>query len=169
MHMNIMRDLVPWSRSRSRAPAAYRGGEVVSPFAALQQEMNRLFDEAFVGFGMPAGQMGLSGGWPKVEISEAEKDIRVSFELPGAEEKDIEVLLDEGDLVVRGEKRSETEDKERRFTERFYGHFERRIPLGQDVKEGDIRAEFRNGVLTVTMPKPERAEQKAKRIPVNAA
>ena len=78
-------------------------------------------------------------------------------------------MLDEGDLVVRGEKRSETEDKERRFTERFYGHFERRIPLGQDVKEGDIRAEFRNGVLTVTMPKPERAEQKAKRIPVNAA
>jgi HSP20 family protein len=70
--------------------------------------------------------------------------------------------------VVRGEKRSETEDKERRFTERFYGRFERRIALGQEVKEDDIRAEFRNGVLSVTVPKLERTEQKAKRIPVSA-
>jgi HSP20 family protein len=165
--MSIMRDLVPWSRGGSRSPTTFRG-ETASPIAALQQEMNRLFDEAFAGFGMPAGRFELSAGWPQVEVSETDKEIRASFELPGAEEKDIEVLLDDGNLVVRGEKRSETEDKERRFTERFYGRFERRIALGQEVKEDDIRAEFRNGVLSVTVPKLERTEQKAKRIPVSA-
>src|SRR3954471_6486658 len=67
--------------------------------------------------------------WPSVEVVQSDKDIRVSAELPGLDEKDVEVLVDDDVLTIRGEKRAETEDKERRFTERTYGRFERVIPL----------------------------------------
>jgi HSP20 family protein len=137
----------------------------------LRQEVDRLFDEAFrgFGFGAPLTRLGLGAGWPNVELTETDKEIRATFEVPGVDEKDIEVLLADGELVVRGEKRSETEDRDRRFTERFYGRFERRIPLDHEVEQDGIRAEFRNGVLAVTLPKAAQAEPRAKRIPVHAA
>ena len=70
-------------------------------------------------------------------------------------------------LTLRGEKRSETEDKDKQFSERFYGRFERRIPLGLEIEEDKVSAEFRNGVLTVTLPKTERARARARRIAIN--
>jgi HSP20 family protein len=167
MNMMSMRELMPWSRSGSRSPAMFRG-DTLSPFAALQQEVNRLFDETMGSFGMPTVGIGFGAGWPYAEMSETDKEFRVSFEIPGVNEKDVEVLLEGNELIIRGEKRSETEDKERRFTERFYGRFERRIPLGQDMEADGIRAECRDGVLTVTVPKSAGTEQKAKRIPVSA-
>ncbi|TIM19556.1 MAG: Hsp20/alpha crystallin family protein, partial [Mesorhizobium sp.] len=72
-----------------------------------------------------------------------------------------------GALKLKGEKRSETEDKDRQFSERFYGRFERLIPLGYEVEEDKVNAAFKNGVLTVTLPKTERAQAKAKRIAIN--
>ncbi|AMG72550.1 Hsp20/alpha crystallin family protein [Sphingopyxis granuli] len=107
-------------------------------------------------------------GWPSVEISDGEKEIKVTAEVPGLEEKDIEVLLDDGVLTLKGEKRSETEDKDRQFTERFYGRFERRIPLGYEVKDDKVDARFRNGVLTVTLPKSEKAQSQVKRIAIKS-
>jgi HSP20 family protein len=92
----------------------------------------------------------------------------VSAEIPGMDEKDVEVLLNDGNLVIRGEMKSETEDKERQFSERFYGRFERQIPVGTDIEEDKIEASFKNGVLTVTLPKTERAQAKAKRIAINS-
>jgi HSP20 family protein len=71
-------------------------------------------------------------------------------------------------LTLKGEKRSDTEDKDRQFSERFYGRFERRVPLGYDVEEDKVSAAFRNGVLVVTLPKSERAQEKAKRIAINS-
>ena len=104
---------------------------------------------------------------PNVEISETDNELRVIAEVPGLEEKDIEVLLDEGVLTLRGEKKSETEDKERQFSERFYGRFERRIPLGYEIEENKVNAVLKNGVLTVTLPKSAKAQAKAKRIVIN--
>lgn len=167
MTMMSMRDIAPWTRGGSRLPVPFRA-EPSSLFATLRQEMDRIFDEAFRGFGMPMAGFGPGGGWPQAEMTETEKEIRIAFEVPGVEEKDIEVLLDGGDLVLRGEKRAETEDRDRRFTERFYGRFERRIPLPQEVEQEGIRAEFRNGVLTVVLPKAEQAQQRVKRIPVTS-
>ena len=86
--------------------------------------------------------------------------------MPGLEEKDIEVLLNDGVLTLRGEKHSNTEDKDRKFSERYYGHFERRIPLGVEVEEDAVDARFKNGVLTVTLPKSETAQQHVKRITI---
>ena len=168
--MNV-KDLIPWSRAENKAPALYRDAD---PFMALHREVNRLFDDAFRGFdqfGMGrfpslASSRG-NWGWPNVEVAETDKDIRVTAELPGLEEKDVEVTLDDDVLTLRGEKRAESEDKERQFSERFYGQFERRIPLGVEVQEDKVEARFRNGVLTITRPKTERAQSKAKRIAIN--
>jgi HSP20 family protein len=164
-----MRDLIPWGRNAQPTPSPYR--EEGDPFLTLHREMNRLFDDVFRGFDIAPfgsfGGMGRMAGWPSVEVSETDKDIRVSAELPGLEEKDVEVLMSDGVLTIRGEKRSEVEDKSRAFSERTYGRFERRIPLGWEVEEDKVNASFRNGVLTVTMPKSAKAAAKARRIAIN--
>ncbi|TIU27117.1 MAG: Hsp20/alpha crystallin family protein, partial [Mesorhizobium sp.] len=139
-----IRDLIPWGREGSQLSDIYRdlhrGGD---PFMMLHREMNRLFDDAMRGFetrmpsfgGAYAGQV-----WPSVEISDSETEIHVTAEIPGMDEKDIEVLLEDGVLTLRGEKRAETEDKGKQFSERFYGRFERRIPIGYEVEEDKVHA-----------------------------
>src|SRR5690606_15298388 len=142
------------------------------PFLSLHREVNRLFDDAFRSFGTGLPSLGsfpsFGGNWPSVEISDGEKEIKVTAEVPGLDEKDIEVLLDDGVLTLRGEKRSEAEDENRQFSERFYGRFERRIPLGYEVQEDKVDARFRNGVLTVSLPKSERAQSQVRRIAINS-
>ncbi|MER9894765.1 Hsp20/alpha crystallin family protein [Mesorhizobium sp. M0119] len=165
-----IRDFIPWGRENNQAPSLFRHGDR-DPFLALHREMNRLFDEAFRGFDTRLPSLGglsaARASWPSVEISDGEKEIRVTAEIPGMDEKDVELLLEDGVLTLRGEKREETEDKDRQFSERFYGRFERRIPLGYEVDEDKVNAAFRNGVLSVTLPKTERAQAKAKRIAIN--
>ena len=170
-----MRSLIPWGRdSNQQAPTLYRD-EDRNPFLSLQRDMNRLFDDVFRSFDSRLPSMGALGGalggfgasWPSVEISDTGQEIRVTAEVPGLEENDVEVLLDGGVLTLRGEKRSETEDKDRHFSERVYGRFERRIPLGVEVEEDRIEARFHNGVLTVVLPKTERAQSQVKRIPIS--
>jgi HSP20 family protein len=169
--MNV-RDFIPWSRDSNQAPISYRGSEQ-NPFLTLHREMNRLFDDIFRGFEqrLPTSSgnfPAFGGGWPNVEVTDKDKEILVTAELPGLEEKDIEVLFDDGVLTLRGEKRSESEDKNRQFSERFYGRFERRIPLGYEVDESKVDAGFKNGLLRITLPKSERAQTTAKRIAINA-
>jgi len=164
-----VRDLIPWGREESRAPSLFRSDER-DPFLSLHREVNRLFDEVFRGFdgGLPSvGKASFFGGnWPSVEISDNDKEIKVTAEVPGLDEKDIEVLLNDGVLTLKGEKRSETEDKDRQFSERNYGRFERRIPLGYEIEEDEVDARFKNGVLTVTLPKTAKAQSQARRIEI---
>ncbi|HXF87788.1 MAG TPA: Hsp20/alpha crystallin family protein, partial [Xanthobacteraceae bacterium] len=101
-----------------------------------------------------------------IEVSETDKEVKVTAELPGLDEKDVQVELSNGVLVIKGEKRTDTEDKDRLFSERFYGRFERRIPI-DEVDEDKVAASFKNGVLTVTLPKSMQAQQKVKRIAIN--
>ncbi len=165
-----MRDLMPWSRSRD---VGFRRGDddQSDPFLTLHREMNRLFNDVFHGFDLaPSGQNRMfnrGGGWPHIEVSETDKEVKVTAELPGMEEKDVEVELANDVLSIRGEKKTETEDKDRLFSERYYGRFERRIPLNE-VEADKCSASFKNGVLTVTLPKPAGAQAKSKRITVNA-
>jgi HSP20 family protein len=162
-----IRDLIPWGRGREMTASR---GEEFSPFLTLHREMNRLFDDVFRGFDLaPLGGSRLSEramGWPNIEVSETDKDVKVTAELPGLDEKDVEVELANGVLAIKGEKKTETEDKERRFSERYYGHFERRIPV-EDVDQDKVSASFKNGVLTVTMPKTAQAQSNVKRIAIN--
>lgn len=161
-----VRDLIPWSRSdENRAPTVFREGER-DPFLSLQRDVNRLFDDVLRGFGssLPA----FAGQWPSIEIADRETEIEVTAEMPGLDEKDVEVLLQDGALVLKGEKRSETQDRDRQFSERFYGRFERRIPLGCEVENDAIDARFKNGVLTVSLPKSERARSQVRRIAITS-
>jgi HSP20 family protein len=163
-----IRDLIPWGRNQHTTPSRYR--EEPDPFMTLHREMNRLFDDVFRGFDLaPFGGMGRMAGWPSVEVVETDKEVRIAAELPGLDEKDVEVLLHDGVLTIRGEKKSEIEDKERAFSERSYGRFERRIPLAWEVEQDKVEASFRNGVLTVTMPKSAQAGSPVKRIAVSSA
>ena len=143
-----------------------------SPFLALHREMNRLFDEAFRGFdfaplGISDRFFGGGASWPNIEVAETDKEIKVTAELPGLDEKDIDVLLANGVLTISGEKRAETGDKDRLFSERYYGRFERRIPL-EDVDENKVTALFKKGVLTVTLPKTALAVDRVKRIQIQS-
>ena len=162
-----MRDLMLWNRGRD---VTVRRGEEVNPFLTLHREMNRLFDDVFRGFDVaPFGSArGGDGGmgWPNIEVGETDKEVKVTAELPGLEEKDVEVELANGVLAIKGEKKTETEDKDRLFSERYYGRFERRIPL-DDVEEDKVSASFKNGVLTVTLPKSAKTQQNVKRIAIN--
>jgi HSP20 family protein len=163
-----MRDLIPWGRSQQTTPSRYR--DEGDPFLTLHREMNRLFDDVFRGFDMaPFGGVSRMAGWPHMEVVDNDKDVRISAELPGLEDKDVEILMGDGVLTIRGEKKSEIEDKERAFSERTYGCFERRIPLAWEVEEDKIDASFRNGVLTVTLPKSAESRSEVRRIAVNRA
>jgi HSP20 family protein len=130
--------------------------------------MNRLFDNVFSRFDstMPSVFNQMSA-WPSVEVVETDKDIRIVAELPGMDEKDVEVSVSDDVLTIRGEKKAEIDDRERAFSERYYGRFERRIPLPFEVEDDRAEASFENGVLTVTLPKSPMAEAKTKRIEIS--
>lgn len=163
--MNV-RDLVPWSRgARERSPATR--SDSVSPVLNLHREVNRLFDDMFRGFD-DSRLFGDRGGWPSLDVEETNQEYRVTAELPGLEERDVEVLLQDGLLTMRGEKKIESENRNRTYSERFYGRFERHISLDRDVDENAVSATFKNGVLTVTVPKSAQAVERTKRIPINA-
>jgi HSP20 family protein len=162
-----IKDLISWN-NRGRDIGVHRGAEA-NPFLALHREMNRMFDDVFRGFELaPFASAGAFGGlgWPQIDVDENDKELRVTAELPGLDEKDVSLEMANGVLSISGEKKSETEDKDRRFSERYYGRFERRIPL-EDVDEGKAQASFKNGILTVTIPKSAEAKQKHRRIPIN--
>jgi len=161
------RDLVPWSRNQQLTPAR---GDAFEPFFAFHREMNRLFDDVFRSFGTlrTNGSSLMEGhlGWPKIELSETDKAVTVSAELPGLAEKDVQVEIASGVLTIRGEKKTERNDEGRFFSERYYGSFQRQIPL-EGVQEDKAEAKFRDGVLTITLPKSEQAAQNVKRIAIN--
>ena len=158
------RDLIPWSRNQELAPAR----DNFDPFLTLHREMNRLFDDVFRGFGGAGLSPLMEGryGWPKVELNETDKTLTVSAELPGLDEKDVQVEIANGVLTLRGEKKAERSGEGRTFTERTYGSFERQIPL-EDVEEDKAEASFKNGVLTISLPKSENPRAGVKRIAIN--
>jgi HSP20 family protein len=157
-----VRNLIPWNRFRTPAVR----GESPNPLLAFYEEMNQLFDQFsrdFEGTGLALRE---GFGFPHVEESETDKEVKVQAELPGLSEKDIELQLNDGVLTIRGEKKSETEDKRRRMSEVFYGRFERDIPLPAEVLEDKVSASFKDGMLTVILPKSPQAVQSVKRIPI---
>ena len=164
------KDLISWNRGRSDL-AVRRNEEATNPFLTLHREMNRLFDDAFRGFdlatpGFVERPFGGNLGWPNIEVSEGSNEVKVTAELPGLEEKDVDIHLADGVLSISGEKKIETEDNDRLFSERYYGRFERRIPV-DDIQVDKVKASFKNGVLTVTLPRLPTAKSNTRRIAIN--
>lgn len=175
--------LAPWhwfrsESARTPAPAAGERPLSASPdpwrsFRALQQEMDRVFEQFFRG-GMPAvfgGDSAVGFFAPALNIAEDDRSYRVELELPGLEAKDVNIELDDGVLVVRGEKKFEREERKERYhrIERSFGQFQRMLDLPEDADAEKITANFKNGVLTLTVPKrADRAGDRRRSIPVQA-
>lgn len=135
-------------------------------FQAFRSEMDRLLDSFTSGFGfpsmrrmfdvMPSAPSGLSiGTAPAVDVSEDDAEYKITAELPGASEKDVEVNVSGDRLTIRGEKRQESERKDQNYylAERSYGSFQRSFLLPEDVNREKVDATFSKGVLTVTLPR----------------
>jgi HSP20 family protein len=131
--------------------------------------MDRLFDRFYRGSSLAPFAKGWGGFSPNVDVVETDDQIKVSAELPGMQDKDIEVSLDRGVLTISGEKSEERKEEGENYyrAERSYGSFRRAIPLPTEVNEDEVEAIFQDGVLTITMPKAEVARGR-KRISVKA-
>ena len=152
------------------------------PFESLRQEVNRLFDD--FGWGSwqpfprslfaaePLFRRGLMRAtMPAVDLVESDKAYEVTAELPGMDEKNIDVKVTDGRLTIKGEKQEEKEEKKKDYYlhERRFGSFERSFELPESVDAEKIEASFKKGVLTVTLPKKAEAQKPAKKIEVKAA
>ena len=164
------------------APTARRTS-LWEPFEALHKEVDRIFDEFGHGFGLRATHRRLFGAAPRlrfetsfgisapvVDVVEKEKEFQLSAELPGLDEKDVEVSVADDILTIKGEKKEEKEEKAKNYylSERSYGAFQRSFQLPSGVDAGRIEATFQKGVLTVSLPKTPAAQNKEKKIAIKA-
>jgi HSP20 family protein len=140
--------------------------QLIEPFSQLRNEMDRLFDS--LPLRLPTLRFARIAAVPAIDMSETDKAYKVTAELPGMDADNVEVDFDDGLLRISGEKRDEREESDRgySFSERTYGSFERIVELPAAVQAEKIKAKFKNGVLTVTVPKDEKAAKKAKRITI---
>ena len=164
---------------RSLVPLRDRPGSEVAPFVSLQREIDRLFDE--FSRGLPMAPQTMMNIMPKLDVTETDKEIEITAELPGLERKDVEISVEDNLLTIRGEKRIEREqkddkkkeDKQRdekknvQLAERSYGVFYRVLQLPPGVDPASINATMANGVLKVVIPKP--AKPQVKKIEVKEA
>jgi HSP20 family protein len=143
------------------------------PFENLRSQVERLFDEFDSGFWRaPFRQIEATfGKMPAVDFSESDKAYEVTAELPGLDEKNVEVKLTNHTLTIKGEKRDEKEETKKDYYmhERSFGSFQRTITVPEGVDTDKVEASFRKGVLTVTLPKSAEAQKAEKKITVKAA
>lgn len=158
-----LRPLIPVGRDRLAALKA-------EPFSALHREIDRLFEDFSRGFpAFPSAGGTVGKMTPSIDVTETDKDIEITAELPGLEEADVQINVADNLLTIRGEKKAEKEEKDKnyRLVERSYGAFERTLELPAGVDADAIKASIAKGVLTVTVPKPAPAQ--AKKIEIQSA
>ena len=165
---------------KQTAPVPANGPDA---WRSLRTEMDRLFDRFTTGWGMPSlrrmfdtepafrYENTLGMPTPAVDVSEDDAGYKVTAELPGMSEKEVEVVLSGDTLTLKGEKRQEKEQKDKNFylSERTYGSFQRSFYVPEGVDRDKIAADFSKGVLTLTMPKTAKAVEQQKKIEVKAA
>ena len=148
------------------------------PLMGLRREIERLFDDFDLGvWRRPGGVFDVEPFWrgelsfakaPAVDVAEKEKEYEVTAELPGMEEKDIDVKFADGVLTIKGEKHEEKEEKRKDYylSERRFGSFQRSFQVPEGVDADKIEASFKNGVLTVVLPKTAEAQKREKKIAI---
>ena len=169
---SMMEKIMPANKLPARSEPAT--GLVGSAFNSLRREVDRLFDD-FDGWPgrTPFSRALSSDGFyaPAMDIAEKNGNFELTAEMPGLEEKDIEVKLTNGGISIRGEKKSDREEKNKNYylSERSYGSFDRYFTLPAGVDATKISASFKNGLLTVTLPKTPEAQKSEKKIPIKGA
>ena len=134
---------LPTSRQAGKGEL-FPSRDMWEPFASLRRDMDRLFEDFSRGFGWGPPALAQMGTAPRVDVSETDSELRIEAELPGVEEKDIEVVLSDGRLTIKGEKKQEKEEKKQDFhlVERSYGSFARSIGLPFEADPGQVKATF---------------------------
>jgi HSP20 family protein len=141
--------------------------EQADPFLALRKQMDDVFEDFF--------RAAPSGFLPSVDVSETDEEIRIVAELPGVDRNDIDVTLVGNRLTIKGEKRSEAEEKDetsgRRYhrVERSFGSFQRTMAVPFEIDPSAVAAEFKDGILTVTVAKPAEVVANSRKIEVKAS
>lgn len=157
-----MKSIIRWDPFRSM-----RAWDPFDEMRTMQREMDRLFDR-LLGTER-AGEVGRLGLWmPSIESYTKEGKLFIKAELPGVDPKDLDVTIDDRELVIKGERKAEKDEKEKDYTYReiSYGSFERRFLIPEGVKTEDLKAAFANGILEISVPVPE--VRKAKKIEIRA-
>ncbi len=147
------------------------------PFYALQRDMNSLFDDFFRGFDITPHGFYTNrpvSFTPSVDVKENEKEYIIKAELPGMEEKEIEVTVTDNTVAIKGEKKEEKEEKEDKgknyyFMERSYGSFHRIISLDAEIESAKAEANYKNGVLSITIPKSQGTKAKGTKVSIKSA
>jgi len=160
----MLQKLIPFEWGKSSLLSKRDEGD---PFARLHREVEKVFED----FGQMAPMRWSGEGMSmdfKLDVAETDKEMRITAELPGVDEKDVDVTLNGDVLTIKGEKKMEKEDKGDNYyvAERSYGAFARTLRLPYEVKEKDVDAKFEKGVLTVILPKPEEARTEARKIAI---
>ena len=161
---------LPWKTGKSEVEVRREDGNRVH---ALQTDINKAFENFWRAFDAPyqpfTSGIVLPDTVPKMEVSENEHEITVSVELPGMSRDDVEVSVSDDNLTVRGERKKRTDENRKNYhlCEWSYGLVQRSVPLPAGLDLDAVRAEFDNGVLSVTLPKTEEAKSRVKRISVD--
>lgn len=160
--------LVPWRNNKSQPPATRE--DFFDPFVTFRREMDRMFDDFFGGGTLRQAHAGWQALTPAVDIDETDKEMVITAELPGVSDKDVEVSLAGDILTIKGEKRSEREEKngDSTYMERRFGSFSRSVRLPFEVKDERVDAKFKDGVLTIHLPKPAELQRAVRRIDVKS-
>jgi HSP20 family protein len=156
----------PMLRPFGRGKTDVAGGDA-DPFMAMRREMDRVMESFGRNLGVPATSMGAMA--PSIDVSETDNEIKVEAELPGVDEKDVEVVVSDNMLTIKGEKKSEKDEKKKDYhlVERSYGSFARQIALPFAAEPDKAKATFKDGVLTISVPKPPEVAAKAKKIAIS--
>ncbi len=165
-----LKDLITWN---SRKPLRTRH-DMQYPSVSLQGEMGRLFDEfmrSFDGFhNLPFREGRFDEFVPNLNVSENDKEVEVTAEVAGMDEKDVDVTLKDDILTIKGEKKQEKEDEGKDYyhQERSYGSFQRSLHIPCEIDSDEIDASFKKGVLKITLPKSAKAQENVRRIEVKS-
>ena len=161
-------DLVPWKRKRGDIRV---GRDYDDMFGSFYREMHNLMDRFFHGFDLDSFDTGsfTTGEFiPRVDVKENDKEIKITAELPGMDEKNINVTVSGDSITIQGEKQEEIEDKSKDYyrSECKYGTFHRIIPFSAEVDESKVEANFKKGVLKIRLPKTAEAQKKRRKIQI---
>ena len=156
----------PTLRPFGRKSDVAAGG--TDPFTAMRREMDRVFENFGRDLGWSSAELPSAAMAPALDVSETDKEIKIEADLPGVEEKDVEVVVTDNVLTIKGEKKAEKEEKKKDYhmVERSYGSFARSIALPFQADPDKVKATFAKGVLNVTVPKPPEVKAKEKKIAI---
>jgi HSP20 family protein len=162
-------NLIPWRHGRHEEPVRRQDMDAVQ---ALRSDINHAFEGFWRAFDLPmlaGSEFGpLGAAEPRVDIRETAKEVKVIAELPGMTEADVDVSVADGMLTIRGEQRAERESEEKGYVlrERSFGRIERVVPLPEELEPDAASATFKDGLLTVTIPRAGDAQTSTRRIQV---